>query len=88
MTVAIRCQHGAFFSRALELLGHGKTDTVNGARNSGFMHENAWGGVGEAPNSPSAPGGTTPTAGKGVLIVQAEERLSPHLLCKGGARVE
>ena len=27
-----------FFSRALELLAHGKTDTVKGARNSGLLH--------------------------------------------------
>eukprot|EP00964_Phaeocystis_antarctica_P030890 scaffold17477_cov66-Phaeocystis_antarctica.AAC.8 len=38
MAVAIRCQHGAFFSRALELLGHGKTDTVKGERYSRCLH--------------------------------------------------
>ena len=38
IAVAIRCHHGAFFFRALELLAHGKTDTVTGARNSGFLH--------------------------------------------------
>ena len=35
---ALRFKHDLHFFRALELLGHGKTDIVKGARNSGFLH--------------------------------------------------
>ena len=38
MAAALRFKHDLHFFRALELLGHGKTDIVKGARNSGFLH--------------------------------------------------
>ena len=34
MAVAIRCQHGAFFSRALELLAHKKVESVKSVGSS------------------------------------------------------
>ena len=37
MAVAIRCQHGAFFSRALELLAHRKIESVKSAGSSEFL---------------------------------------------------
>ena len=37
MAVAIRCQHGAFFSRALELLAHRKIDSVKSAGSSELL---------------------------------------------------
>ena len=39
MAVAIRCQHGAFFSRALELLAHRKIESVKSAGSSEFLLE-------------------------------------------------
>eukprot|EP00964_Phaeocystis_antarctica_P161412 scaffold133347_cov92-Phaeocystis_antarctica.AAC.2 len=38
MAVAIPASTAFFSRRALELLGHGKTDIVKGAQNSGFLH--------------------------------------------------
>ena len=37
MAVAIRCQHGAFFSRALELLAHKKVESVKSVGSSDFL---------------------------------------------------
>ena len=37
MAVAIRCQHGAFFSRALELLAHRKVESVKSVGSSDFL---------------------------------------------------
>ena len=37
MAVAIRCQHNAFFSRALELLAHKKVESVKSVGSSDFL---------------------------------------------------
>ena len=37
MAVTIRCQHGAFFSRALELLAHKKVESVKSVGSSDFL---------------------------------------------------
>eukprot|EP00964_Phaeocystis_antarctica_P132994 scaffold97161_cov69-Phaeocystis_antarctica.AAC.1 len=37
MVVAIRCQHGAYFSQALELLAHRKVESVKSVVSSEFL---------------------------------------------------
>ena len=59
MAVAIRCQHGAFFSRALQLLAHRKIESVKSAGSSEFL-------LGTLPTEPILNAQLASLVGKGA----------------------
>ena len=59
IAVAIRCQHGAFFSRALELLAHRKVESVKSAGSSEFL-------LGTLPTEPILNAQLASLVGKGA----------------------
>ena len=59
MAVAIRCQHGAFFSRALELLAHRKVESVKSVGSSEFL-------LGTLPTEPMLNAQLASLVGKGA----------------------
>ena len=59
MAVAIRCQHGAFFPRALELLAHRKVESVKSVGSSEFL-------LGTLPTEPMLNAQLASLVGKGA----------------------
>ena len=59
MAVAIRCQHGAFFSQALELLAHRKVESVKSVGSSEFL-------LGTLPTEPILNAQLASLVGKGA----------------------
>ena len=59
MAVAIRCQHGAFFPRALELLAHRKVESVKSVGSSEFL-------LGTLPTEPMPNAQLASLVGKGA----------------------
>ena len=59
MAVAIRCQHGVFFSQALELLAHRKVESVKSAGSSEFL-------LGTLPTEPILNAQLASLVGKGA----------------------